>query len=126
MNTPKLEFDVGSISNSAFNDPVSQKQELNVGSVSQSVYSDLQSQKYNPQKHLDRVRAHATYVLLSIFFLTILIPLIILFWKSADFWTSAKDMIHFLLTAETGLIGSVIGFYFGSQVGEARAQQTPQ
>ena len=38
-------------------------------------------------------------------------------------WTQTKEMLQIILPALTGLLGSVIGFYFGSGAANGRKQQ---
>ena|SRR5258705_7786631 len=35
--------------------------------------------------------------------------------SSTDNWTNMKELLQILLPAETALLGSAVGFYFGSQ-----------
>ena len=35
-------------------------------------------------------------------------------------WTAAKEWLQVVLPAETGILGSVLGFYFGALAGEQR------
>jgi hypothetical protein len=36
-------------------------------------------------------------------------------------WAAAKEWLQVVLPAETGILGSVLGFYFGTHAGERRA-----
>lgn len=62
------------------------------------------------------VRKHIAYWLLVIFTLTIAVALTSAFF--AFHWTEGKDILLVLLPAETGLLGSVLGFYFASKAGK--------
>jgi hypothetical protein len=71
------------------------------------------------------VRARLAYVLAIIFGATILISFGLLMFAlneqlDAPHWGPAKDLISNLLAAETGLFGTVLGFYFG---GKAASKQ---
>jgi hypothetical protein len=69
---------------------------------------------YNPQRQYDYVRMVVTVGLLALFgFVVVWVAL-----KSSaskDVWTQTKDMLQIILPALTALIGSVLGFYFGTQ-----------
>ena len=68
---------------------------------------------YEPERQRDIVRMFVTLGLLASF-------LGLIFWAcresvtSAVVWTQTKDMMQIILPALSGLLGSVIGFYFGS------------
>ncbi len=62
------------------------------------------------------VRKHIAYWLLVIFTATIAVALASAFF--AFHWTEGKDILLVLLPAETGLLGSVLGFYFASKAGK--------
>jgi O-antigen/teichoic acid export membrane protein len=51
--------------------------------------------------------------LMGIFTLTVLASFVVVICFNAE-WASAKDLLQLLLPAETALLGSAIGFYFGS------------
>ncbi|MGC1781552.1 MAG: hypothetical protein WA708_03440 [Acidobacteriaceae bacterium] len=69
---------------------------------------------YNPQRQYDYVRMVVTVGLLALFgFVIVWVAL-----KSSgskDVWIQTKDMLQIILPALTALIGSVLGFYFGTQ-----------
>ena len=54
---------------------------------------------------------------LAIFFAIILLVTIIYAFAnvSGPDWTNVKELVQILLPAETALLGSAVGFYFGSQ-----------
>lgn len=68
---------------------------------------------YEPERQRDIVRMFVTLGLLASF-------LGLIFWAcresvtSAVLWAQTKDMLQIILPALSGLLGSVIGFYFGS------------
>jgi hypothetical protein len=68
---------------------------------------------YEPEKQRDWVRATVTIGLLVIFGWVVL-------WASIEtaswpaHWEQTKEMLQVILPAITGLIGSALGFYFGT------------
>lgn len=89
-------------------------------SIVTAEYSHLKNPKtYDPGKHRDWVRASITYVFISIFALTVSASLAVVIWFGKDY-PNLKDLLQPLLPAETGLIGSAVGFYFGSEIGKQR------
>jgi hypothetical protein len=72
-------------------------------------------QPYVPEKQRDYVRLIVTVGLLLMLGWVIV-------WSCfesaswADHWAQTKEMLQIILPALTGLIGSVIGFYFGSGI----------
>ncbi len=79
-----------------------------------SRYYELRSGPYNPDQHRDWVRSVVTYAFVGILAITLLATLAIVIWDSPG-WASAKDFLQIVLPTETALVGSVVGFYFGSQ-----------
>jgi hypothetical protein len=79
---------------------------------------------YLPDKQRDYVRLIVTVGLL------LMLGWIIV-WASIEsaswpnHWQQTKEMLQIILPALTGLIGSVIGFYFGSGVNSSNLQNTP-
>jgi hypothetical protein len=70
---------------------------------------------YNQDKQRDYVRMIVTVgLLLMLFFVIIWSCIETASWS--DHWEQTKEMLQTILPALTGLIGSVIGFYFGSGV----------
>jgi membrane protein YqaA with SNARE-associated domain len=64
----------------------------------------------------------------TLFALTILIALVLPFWPgrdSAATWTTLKEVLSVLLPAETGLLGSILGFYFGSKASAPIVETAP-
>lgn len=74
----------------------------------------LKTTPYLAEKQRDYVRLIVTIGLLSMFAWVIV-------WASVEsaswkeHWDQTKDMLQIILPALTGLIGSVLGFYFGSK-----------
>jgi hypothetical protein len=71
---------------------------------------------YNQAKYHDDVRKVTTYALLGLIGATVLASFYVLVWQHSV-WPDAKDWLQALLPAETALLGSAIGFYFGSKHG---------
>ncbi len=68
---------------------------------------------YLPEKQRDYVRLTVTVGLLLIFgYLVVFASIESTSWPSH--WQQTKEMLQIILPAVTGIIGSVIGFYFGS------------
>jgi len=73
----------------------------------------VELQPYDPEKQRDIVRLVVTVGLLTML-------LIVVVWACGeaaswpDHWNQTKEMLQIILPALVGLIGSVIGFYFGS------------
>jgi hypothetical protein len=93
-----------------------------VRSVETSPFSDPGTTFYDAEKFRDQVRSKVAFMLLYIFAGTIALTFLVLFFniflKDSSTWTNVKDWIEAILPAETGLLGSAVGFYFGTQVGK--------
>ena len=87
-----------------------------VSALKESRFNNPPTQNYNPEQQHDIVRTIVTCSFILIFFLTVIASFVIIMWFSSN-WVSAKELIQLLLPAETALMGSAIGFYFGSQKG---------
>ena len=97
--------------------PVAAEQDLGTIALEQSSYREAEG--YNRVKHLDWVRSITMYAFISIFALTVIASLVAAIWFDKEY-PNIKDLIQALLPAETGLIGSAVGFYFGSEIGRQR------
>ena len=68
---------------------------------------------YSPERQRDYVRLTVTVGLLAIFgYLVVFATFESASWP--QHWQQAKEMLQIILPAITGIIGTVIGFYFGS------------
>ena len=67
--------------------------------------------KYDPEPRRDWVRAGITFGLI----LTFLVVIGFSLYSTHGDYDKTKDMLDKLLPALTGLIGSALGFYFGSR-----------
>jgi hypothetical protein len=85
----------------------------------------LQLRPYTPerqQQQRDWIRMIVTVSVLSIFAWVIV-------WASIesrswpDHWNQTKELLQIVLPAVTGLIGSVTGFYFGTEVGNSNSNK---
>ena len=68
---------------------------------------------YSPERQRDRVRLVVAVGLLAILGYLVIFATM----EAASYpahWTQTKEMLQILLPAVTGIIGTVIGFYFGS------------
>ncbi|HEY4037151.1 MAG TPA: hypothetical protein VGL94_24610 [Ktedonobacteraceae bacterium] len=89
----------------------------NLGGVSalkNSRFMNPPTQVYDPEQQHDVVRTIITCSFILIFSLTILGSFVVVIWFNSN-WASTKELVQLLLPAETALMGSAIGFYFGSQ-----------
>ncbi len=74
---------------------------------------DLEKKPYSPEKQRDYVRLTVTIGLLVIFgYLVVFASVESASWPAH--WGQTKEMLQIILPAITGIIGTVIGFYFGS------------
>ena len=63
----------------------------------------------------------------TLFAVTIVLALILPFLPGRDpaaTWTTLKEVLAVLLPAETGLLGSILGFYFGSKANAPIVEST--
>lgn len=92
------------------NEPILLSESTSSGSIGKGY--DIEP--YNPQRQYDFVRTVVTVGLLALLAFVIVWVAI----KSAaseDIWKRTKDMLQIVLPALTALIGSALGFYFGTQ-----------
>ena len=87
----------------------------NVGAYQRSPDTTPHSVKYDPEKYRDLVRSLTNFSFIGIFALTVIVSLYAAIGLGGQYWANAKDLLQTLLPAETALIGSAVGFYFGSQ-----------
>ncbi len=74
---------------------------------------DLPARPYSPERQRDWVRLIVTCGLLLILGYLVVFATV----ESASYpahWSQTKEMLQILLPALTGIIGTVIGFYFGT------------
>jgi hypothetical protein len=74
---------------------------------------------YNPEPRRDYVRAIVT-ITLVVAFLGLLADACAASFASKDHWEQTKEMLQILMPALTGLLGSALGFYFGTKSGEGK------
>jgi hypothetical protein len=70
---------------------------------------------YNPQRKQESVRAWVTGALLGALIALLFFAGIVASTGSKEHWDETKEMLQILLPAVTGLLGSALGFYFGTQ-----------
>ena len=76
---------------------------------------------YSPERQHDYVRLTVTVGLLVIFgYLVVFASIESASWPAH--WQQTKEMLQIILPAITGIIGTVIGFYFGSAAAAGAAQ----
>ena len=76
---------------------------------------------YSPERQHDYVRLTVTVGLLAIFgYLVVFASIESASWPAH--WQQTKEMLQIILPAITGIIGTVIGFYFGSATSANRSQ----
>lgn len=79
--------------------------------VDEGAHPELEN--YNPEKRKDYVRLIVTVGLLGILaFVVVWACVESASWK--EHWEQTKEMLQIILPALLGLIGSALGFYFGS------------
>jgi hypothetical protein len=86
---------------------------LNISAPSSATQPRIEYQPYNPEEQRDYVRLIVTVGLLAMLFIVIASAC----WESASWpnhWQQTKEMVQTILSPLIGLIGSVIGFYFGA------------
>ena len=80
---------------------------------------------YSPEKQHDYVRLTVTVGLLAIFgYLVVFASIESTSWP--QHWQQTKEMLQIILPAITGIIGTVIGFYFGSAAARNDSGNDPQ
>jgi len=77
------------------------------------------------QKRTDYVRAAITFCLLGIFIIILILAGLvsagIISYVPKNSWSQVKEFLNLALPAVTGLLGSAIGFYFGSRTEQRTA-----
>jgi hypothetical protein len=74
---------------------------------------------YDPEPRRDWVRASVT-VGLVVGFLALLADACVASFATKDHWDQTKEMLQILLPALTGLLGSALGFYFGTKSSQGK------
>ncbi len=75
------------------------------------------TRNYSPRERFqDQVRRNIASALVYSFMGTIVLSFALALYFSGNqaAWSNVKDLVQVLITAETGLMGAAIGFYFGS------------
>jgi hypothetical protein len=75
----------------------------------------LRLEPFDPQRKQESVRAWVTGTLLAALFVLLIFSAAVAAIGSKDHWEETKEMLQILLPAVTGLLGSALGFYFGTQ-----------
>jgi hypothetical protein len=75
----------------------------------------FKSEPYDPEKDREKVRGRITFATTIVFGVVLVIYLGAAFWATGERWTNKKDAMSSVLPAVTSVLGTVVGFYFGSQ-----------
>lgn len=70
---------------------------------------------YDPEPDREKVRGRLTLATTLVFGLVVVLFLSGSFFGSEDHWNRIKDAMQSVLPAVASVLGTVIGFYFGSQ-----------
>ena len=92
-----------------------QKAEFGTGTINDLVPAVTTNEKVELKR--ERVRGALTVGLFVVFAVTIAVCLAVVALADASRWETVKDLLQILLPAETGLLGSAAGFYFGTRAG---------
>lgn len=83
------------------------------GALPSAITHVPEQEPYSPERQHDYVRLTVTVGLLAIFgYLVVFASIESASWPAH--WQQTKEMLQIILPAITGIIGTVIGFYFGS------------
>lgn len=93
--------------------PDSNASEVIVGSISagQVLKTDIKTRQ-------DLIRSIIALTFVAIFALTVILAFMVVIFFNGN-WTNTKDLLQLLFPAETALIGSAVGFYFGAKTAES-------
>jgi hypothetical protein len=83
----------------------------------QPIQGKLTFQIFGDRLGREIVRALLALAALALVFMTVVLAFNA---TQGHAWASAKDWLQVVLPAETGILGSVLGFYFGSHQSERR------
>lgn len=67
-----------------------------------------------PGEAADKMRGYLAIAVLAIFAITILLSFYALL-KGPGQWANAKQLLEVVLPIETGILGTALGYYFGSR-----------
>ena len=100
--------------------PRSEELELNLTGASRAG-PGFKLEPYDPEPNRDYVRATVTIVLV-VAFLGLLADACAASFASKEHWEQTKEMLQILMPALTGLLGSALGFYFGTKSAERKSE----
>lgn len=95
-----------------------QQPDINVGEVVVGSISTGKALKTDIRARQDLIRSIIALTFVAIFALTVILAFIVVILFDGD-WANAKDLLQLLFPAETALIGSAVGFYFGAKTAES-------
>jgi hypothetical protein len=70
---------------------------------------------YDPEPGREKIRGYVTLAATIVFGLLVMCFLAAAFTASNDAWLRVKEAMQSVLPAVTSVLGTVLGFYFGSQ-----------
>ena len=70
---------------------------------------------FNPDEEREKVRGRITVLACSIFLIVVVFYIIFAARSSGTQWAQTKDAMEAIFPAVTSVLGTVLGFYFGSQ-----------
>jgi hypothetical protein len=79
------------------------------------VESPLQERDYDPEPAREAIRGRVTLVAAGTFFLVISFYLAASWTAAPESWPQIKEAMQAILPAVTSVLGTALGFYFGSQ-----------
>jgi hypothetical protein len=77
--------------------------------------SPLKSKDYDPEPAREDIRALLTVISGVTFFVIMAVYVAAAWLTPKDTWTQVKDAMQAVLPAVTSVLGTVLGFYFGTQ-----------
>ena len=80
-----------------------------------SASSVVEMDPYDPEPERERIRGRITLATTILFGLVVMMFLVAALVSSADRWSRSKEAMGVVLPAVTSVVGTVLGFYFGSQ-----------
>jgi preprotein translocase subunit YajC len=90
-------------------------------------------QEQTVDKSIDTLRSKMVFLIIGLLFLTIVVAFggfFVILWRVQDanaatkMIDSLKGLVTSVLPSEVGLVGSIVGFYFGVRSQENRAKST--
>ncbi len=70
---------------------------------------------FDPDEEREKIRGRITVLACSIFLIAVVVYLVFAARSTGTQWTQIKDAMQAIFPAVTSVLGTVLGFYFGSQ-----------